>query len=213
MPPILHPEEERKLIEALDAALQDPRHPKYLKHLRDALSIALGLYQGLRIGETTHLKLSHVLWSGELSPYLWIPANFWKRCIEAKLPWHPTTMRLLRLWIPERVKWLPEGVTDGFLLVSRPGNFQRLDHMTEVSVFNAIRVWAARAGIRPFKFHLLRHTYGSALVNLGGASIADAQAFLRHRDMRSSLVYLHSNAGRLDEIYKKTYLNTPPVRA
>jgi integrase len=212
VPPILHPEEERKLIEALDSALQDPRHPKYLKYLRDALAISLGLYQGLRIGETTHLLISHVLWSGEISPYLFIPSNFWKRCIEAKLPWHPTTMRLLKLWIEPRLKWLPEGVTDGFLLVSRPGNFQKLENMSVVSVFNAIHVWAKVAGIRPFKFHLLRHTYASTLVNLGGAQIADAQAFLRHRDIRSTLIYQHSSQGRMDEIYKKAYANSPPVR-
>jgi integrase len=212
VPPVLHPEEERKIIEALDDALQDPRHPKYLKWLRDALTIALGLYQGLRIGETTNLKISHVIWSGEISPYLFIPSNFWKRCIEAKLPWHPTTMRFLKLWLPERMKWLPEGVTDGLLIVARPGNFQKIDHVSRVTVHNGIRYWAKRAGVRTFNFHLLRHTYGSTLVNLGGAQIADAQAFLRHRDIRSTLIYQHSSQGRMDEIYKKAYANSPPVR-
>jgi integrase len=59
------------------------------------------------------------------------------------------------------------------------------------------RYIAARdeAGIRPLRFHDLRHTFGSLAINR--ASIVQVQAWMGHADIKTTMRYLHhkSRAG------------------
>ena len=212
MPPILAPEEERKLIDALEAALQDPPSLKYLKHLRDAIIFSLGLYAGLRIGECTALKISHVAWEGKRMPYLYIPKAFWKNCLEAHIPWHPTLGKLIDLWLPYRLKLLPEGETDGILLIRSLG-YRRQDRaISRAGVTYMIRYWCKRSGVKPFTFHLLRHTFGSRIAGVGGANLSEAQHLLRHRSLRSTQVYLFAPQESLNKVFDKAYEDSPVMR-
>jgi integrase len=53
------------------------------------------------------------------------------------------------------------------------------------------RYIAARdeAGIRPLRFHDLRHTFGSLAINR--ASIVQVQAWMGHADIKTTMRYLH----------------------
>ena len=55
------------------------------------------------------------------------------------------------------------------------------------------RFMAARdaAGLRPLRFHDLRHTYGSLLAS-GGVSVTDIQAAMGHADVQTTARYLHA---------------------
>jgi integrase len=54
---------------------------------------------------------------------------------------------------------------------------------------------AEAAGLRPLRFHDLRHTFGSLAINV--ASIVQVQAWLGHADVKTTMRYLHhkSRAG------------------
>jgi integrase len=212
MPPILAPEEERKLIDALEAALQDTSAPKYLKYLRDALLFSFGLYAGLRIGECTALKISNVAWEGKRMPTLFIQKGFWKNCLEAHIPWHPTLARLIDLWLPHRLPMLPEGVTDGILLINRKDAIRQDRAISRPGVTYMIRFWTDRAKIKPFIFHLMRHTFGSRIAGQGSANLSEAQHLLRHRSLRSTQVYLFAPQESLNKVFEKAYENSPVMR-
>ena len=212
MPPILAPEEERKLIDALEAALQDPTSKKYLKYLRDAVFFSFGLYAGLRVGECSSLKISNVAWEGKRMPNIFIQKAFWKNCLEAHIPWHPTLGRLIDLWLPYRLKMLPEKETDGILLVRNP-DFKRQDRaISRAGVTYMIRYWCKRSGVKPFIFHLLRHTFGSRIAGQGSANLSEAQHLLRHRSLRSTQVYLFAPQESLNKVFEKAYENSPVMR-
>ena len=55
------------------------------------------------------------------------------------------------------------------------------------------RFMAARdaAGLRPLRFHDLRHTYGSLLAG-AGVPVTDIQAAMGHADVQTTARYLHA---------------------
>ncbi len=55
----------------------------------------------------------------------------------------------------------------------------------------------ADAGLRPLRFHDLRHTFGTLAVS-GGAQLLQVQAWMGHADISTTMVYLHY-APRADE--------------
>jgi integrase len=63
----------------------------------------------------------------------------------------------------------------------------------------SLRFKAARnaAGLRPLRFHDLRHTFGSLAVD-GGASIIQVQSWLGHADVSTTMRYLHSKSREQD---------------
>jgi integrase len=52
------------------------------------------------------------------------------------------------------------------------------------------------AGLRPLRFHDLRHTFGSLAIN--HASIVQVQAWMGHADIKTTMRYLH-HTSRADE--------------
>lgn len=49
------------------------------------------------------------------------------------------------------------------------------------------------AGLRRLRFHDLRHTFGSLVVD-GGASLVQVQAWMGHADVKTTMRYLHSKS-------------------
>ena len=53
------------------------------------------------------------------------------------------------------------------------------------------------AGLRPLRFHDLRHTFGSLAVD-GGASLVQVQGWMGHSDIKTTMRYLHSKSRTAD---------------
>ena len=53
-----------------------------------------------------------------------------------------------------------------------------------------------KAGLRPLRFHDLRHVYGSLAINR--ASIVQVQAWMGHADVRTTMRYLHHKSHEED---------------
>jgi integrase len=86
--------------------------------------------------------------------------------------------------------WRPEPVSDGALVF--PGSLpdRKLDGDALSSRFRRTR---DAAGLRPLRFHDLRHTFGSLAVD-GGASLVQVQAWMGHADIGTTMRYLHSKS-------------------
>jgi integrase len=53
------------------------------------------------------------------------------------------------------------------------------------------------AGLRPLRFHDLRHTFGSLAVD-GGASLVQVKEWMGHSDVKTTMRYLHTKSRRRD---------------
>lgn len=66
-----------------------------------------------------------------------------------------------------------------------------------------------RAGLRPLRFHDLRHSFGSTAINIG--SPVEVQAWMGHSDLKTTQRYLHYRengdvADRLSRAFEPTPL-------
>jgi integrase len=80
---------------------------------------------------------------------------------------------------------------DGFVFCSPPG--EPLDDSALRRRYKSAR---DAAGLRPLRFHDLRHTFGSLAIN--HASIVQVQAWMGHADIKTTMRYLH-HTSRADE--------------
>jgi integrase len=99
------------------------------------------------------------------------------------VPLAPQIVDALKSWRPEHVH-SDDLVFPGLL----PG--RKVDGQGLSLRFKAAR---DRAGLRPLRFHDLRHTFGSLAVD-GGASIVQVQSWLGHSDVATTMRYLHSKS-------------------
>jgi integrase len=91
--------------------------------------------------------------------------------------------------VVEILKGLLEGRegNSGFVFPHREGQ-QAGQPILDVK--NSFRTALRRAGIRNFRWHDLRHCFGSWLV-MGGANLVAVQKLMGHRSIRMTLRYAH----------------------
>jgi len=84
-----------------------------------------------------------------------------------------------------------------FVISNNKGQMMNPDHFSERHFNKATQ----RAGVRPFTFHCLRHTYASQFMMKGG-NIYDLQAILGHTDLQTTMIYAHLSPQHLVEASK-----------
>ena len=165
----------------LDAAASD----------QDALMFRVAAYVGLRRGEIVSLRWrsidlerSHVYVVDNVS------AGQDARVKDGEgrtVPLAPQVVKALKAWRPGSAKG-DDLVFPGLL----PG--RKVDGQGLTLRFKAAR---DRAGLRPLRFHDLRHTFGSLAVD-GGASVVQVQSWMGHSDVATTMRYLHSKSRKED---------------
>jgi integrase len=75
---------------------------------------------------------------------------------------------------------------DDFVFAGETG--ERLDSW---SLRERYKSAAKRAGLRPLRFHDLRHSFGSNLA-AAGESIVSIQSYMGHADIKTTMVYMHA---------------------
>jgi len=73
------------------------------------------------------------------------------------------------------------------------------EHLDASALRRRYKTALEAAGLRPLRFHDLRHTFGTLAVT-GGAQLLQVQAWMGHSDISTTMVYLHyaPNAGEAD---------------
>ena len=158
--------------------------------LRDRAIAELGL-QGCRVGEVVALNIEHVVSLHDPARavvILWRKGNR-----EQAVPLTAEGRKSLEAWLQVR----PD--------VPSPAVFFRLpfqetrERLHYASIEKLMRQYAATAGV-PFpkgiSFHHLRHTAGQRMAERG-LDVAEAQAFLGHRDPATTMVYYRITDERL----------------
>jgi integrase len=163
-------------VRSIDAARTPYRH---VAAQRDLIMIFTGWYAGLRAFELCKQRVETI---DLAKPVLKVIRG--KRGKDRNIPISDELLPLLTAWIGDR--------REGYLFPGPRGKklavrtFQvRLDEI------------AARAGFtKSIHPHLLRHTYATELLH-SGSSITDVQTLMGHSDLRTTLIYLHTDVTRL----------------
>ena len=206
-------EEQSKLLRALldERATSTSYHR--LKVLRDLVLILLGLRCGFRVGECQKLRVSDV-WENDRPVFrIHVPANFNKNNVEGWVLISQDLQEALKEFVPERIAANLAGEHDPILLPSRPGLKALSDRLSRPVVMDILAYWSKKAGIRHFRFHTLRHTFATNVIQRGQTNLKVVQQLLRHRHLSSSSIYLHPTQDDLDVAVMKACNQGPPASA
>jgi integrase len=154
------------------------RDGELLDHLKPMVLVALNT--GLRRGELLGLKWADVNLPAEL---LTVTAASAKSGQSRRVPLNPEALPILVAWKQR------SGKSDGLVFPGAGGN----------RMGNINRSWrgvVTSAGLRDFRFHDLRHTFASKLVQ-AGVDLNTVRELLGHRDIAMTLRYGHLSPDNL----------------
>ena len=198
-------EEREKLLTTIRKAIATKTSKQYYTWLRDYVAILLGIEHGLRSAEAARLLISHVWFRDDVKGTMLIEENFNKRCKEGLLPISLNLMKALREYVPVRLLWLPKGKEDGWLLSNKPGKRLVDTPLTSAALHYIVRYWADKAGIENFRYHDLRHSYGTVSMTADNSNLKMVQDLMRHRNIESTSIYLHPTPEQYRAVIDKAF--------
>ena len=162
--------------------------------LRDKAIVLTLFASGLRESELIKLKLSDVNLQGSF-------VKVWegKGCKDGIAPLSTEAVSALNAYLETERPMLEAGRGSSYLFLSRLHG-----PMTRQALFQRIRAIGRKALRRNIGVHQFRHGCGTALIK-GGADIRDVQAVLRHSDIGSTQIYVHTDLTYLRGIYDKCH--------
>ena len=146
------------------------------KNLRDQALIETMAGCGLRVSEACHLKLDQVHWSSD-SPSL---RFIGKRNKERIVPMNGQVQDALRSWLDTR-----QTNQSAFVFC----NLQTGSQLSRKTVWDALRRYALKAGIRPVHPHMLRHSFGTALADKN-VPVERIRELMGHSSIQTSQIYI-----------------------
>ena len=181
LPEVLSTSEIDAIEEAIDMSLPEGRRDRAIFEM---------LYScGLRVSELCNLKLSD----------LFLDEGFVK--VVGKddkhrlVPIASSTIKELQLWFVDRNTILPKQGEEDYVFLS----FRRSKHLSRITVFHNLRMYAERAGItKTISPHTLRHSFATHLLE-GGANLRVIQQMLGHERISTTEIYTHLDRSMLRE--------------
>ena len=185
LPPILSPDEARRLVEQPDV--------RTYAGMRDRAMLELLYGSGLRISEAVSVRV------GDFDFDAGILRCFGKGSKERMLPLGAQSVTWLVRYRDEvRAQWVSEA-KDAFFLT--PSGRQ----ISRQAVWQQVKRYALQAGIaKRLSPHLLRHSFATHLLE-NGADLRMVQELLGHADIATTQIYTHVNISRLRELYDRAH--------
>ena len=206
-------EEEAILLQTILAELKESTGQHRFKVLRDLVLILLGLRCGFRVGESQKLKVSDVWQPDTPLNSIHVPINFNKNNPERWVSVNEDLREALKMYVPLRLAAARPDELDPVLIVPRPGLPRRGERLSRPDVCVILAHWGAKAKLRHFKYHALRHTFATRLLMQGRADLRTVQILLGHRQLSTTAIYTHPNQDELDQAIKRTFSNAPIPQA
>lgn len=180
LPAVLTYEEIRDLVGAIDLSTDHG--------LRDRAIMEILYACGLRVSEATGLRLSDLYLDHE---FIKVTGKGDKERI---VPIAPRAIKHLNIYL---------GHVRGNMPVIKDGNTVFLNRrgggLSRVSVFNAVKKYAAAAGIeKTVSPHTFRHSFATHLIE-GGADLRAVQEMLGHESILTTEIYTHLDTDFLRE--------------
>ncbi|WP_286677318.1 site-specific integrase [Aminobacterium sp. EBM-42] len=178
----LTPEEREKLLQALEK--RDSEEKDYLR-----CAVLLSLNSGIRKGTLLKLRWEYVDWNNKT---LTLPAQIMKGGKTKIVPLNPIALEALIDW---RNRSAPQAA-EGYVF---PGD-TRDGHLGDVK--NPWKTLLKRAGIGGFRWHDMRHDFGSQLA-MQGVDILVIKELMCHESLKMTLVYSHLAPQHLEKAVAK----------
>ncbi|MDD5305636.1 MAG: tyrosine-type recombinase/integrase, partial [Elusimicrobia bacterium] len=149
------------------------------------VAVALGGLGGLRRKEMTTATLADVDFAARR-----LTVHGWKGHRDRSVPIGPVLEEVLRR----------RCTRDGLLIRrSLDSGYRRLHALCET------------AGLPPFGWHTLRHTYATVMLERGGAELHEVQAALGHTSLDSTGIYLRPKMERIRSAAERAFAPTSPA--
>lgn len=180
-------------VEALVRAATTPQ---------DALIYRVAAFAGLRRAEVVSLRWRHIDFDRSL---IHVVESVSARQDSRVKDEEGRTVPLAPQLAEALVAWRPDDALEADLVFPGALPDRKLDGDALSSRYRDAR---DAAGLRPLKFHELRHVFGSLVVD-GGASLVQVQAWMGHADIKTTMRYLHSkrrteDAALLGRVFTQT---------
>ncbi len=181
LPEVLSTSEIDDIEGAIDMSLPEGRRDRAIFEM---------LYScGLRVSELCNLKLSD----------LFLDEGFVKVVGKGDkhrlVPIASSTIKELQLWFVDRNTIIPKRGEEDYVFLS----FRRSKHLSRITVFHNLRMYAERAGItKTISPHTLRHSFATHLLE-GGANLRVIQQMLGHERISTTEIYTHLDRSMLRE--------------
>ena len=173
LPEVLNLSEVDAIIEAVD-----PAHPD---GPRDRAIIEVLYSCGLRVSELCNLRLSDLFLSDR---YIRVTGKGTKQRL---VPISEKAIAELECWFEARQEIEPKQGEEDYVFISQ----KRRQHLSRITVFHNLRVFAQRAGIaKTISPHTFRHTFATHMLE-GGANLRFIQAMLGHANIDTTEIYTH----------------------
>ncbi|NJB86002.1 integrase/recombinase XerD [Lewinella marina] len=180
IPEVLSYEEIRALLAAIDLSTDHG--------LRDRALLETLYACGLRVSEATGLRLSDLYLDQE---FLRVTGKGNK---ERLVPIGPAAVKHLEIYMRHVRDQLPEIKDENTVFLNRRGGA-----LSRVSVFTAVKKYAAEAGIdKRVSPHTFRHSFATHLIE-GGADLRAVQELLGHESILTTEIYTHLDTDFLRE--------------
>jgi integrase/recombinase XerD len=180
IPEVLRYEEVRDLLGAIDLSTDHG--------LRDRALLEVLYACGLRVSEATGLRLSDLYLDEE---FLRVVGKGNKERI---VPIGPGAVRHVRIYLDHVRRHLSVVRDENVVFLNRRGGA-----LSRVSVFTAVKKYAAAAGIeKTVSPHTFRHSFATHLIE-GGADLRVVQELLGHESILTTEIYTHLDTAYLRE--------------
>lgn len=182
LPEVLSVDEINKIIEAIDASLDEG--------FRNKVIIEVLYATGMRVSELISLKLSDIYFEEALIKVTG------KGNKQRFIPIHQNALHLLNIYINEiRSKFYDEKRSKNYVFLNRRGT-----PLSRVMVFTFIKKYAEAAGIqKKISPHTFRHSFATHLVE-AGADLRAVQDLLGHESILTTEIYTHLSQKHLRDL-------------
>ena len=173
LPEVMTVEEIDQLIESIDRGTKEGQRNR---------AILETLYScGLRVSELCNLRLSDLFLSDR---YIRVTGKGTKQRL---VPISEKAIAELECWFEARQEIEPKQGEEDYVFISQ----KRRQHLSRITVFHNLRVFAQRAGIaKTISPHTFRHTFATHMLE-GGANLRFIQAMLGHANIDTTEIYTH----------------------
>jgi len=168
------------------------------KNQRDQALIEVLAGCGLRVSEACHLHLDQIHWSSE-TPSLRFTG---KRGKERVVPLNLQAQDALRAWLDQR-----SAVAGSFVFC----NLRTGGQLSRKTVWETLRRYARRAGLRPVHPHMLRHAFGTSLADRN-VPIERIRELMGHASIQTSQLYISVSAEQKRDAVERLDQRSPLTR-
>ena len=172
-------------IDAIEAVIDVSKD----EGIRDRAIVEVLYSCGLRVSELCELKFSDLFLT---DGYIHVHGKGNK---DRLVPISHTAIQELERWFEVRNKLSLKPGEEDYVFVSPA----RGKHMSRITVFYNIKLYAQRAGItKNLSPHTFRHSFATHLLQ-GGANLRAIQAMLGHESISTTEIYMHVDRQHLRE--------------